>query len=168
MGWLYGALYAIPIWALLAATQTRRSTGAKTLGRQTLQLVGGLQHEADFVLAFCWAHPDRLPPIIQKGDDGRREPLAGPICAALSDLRAAVVELSALSDVREAVEVLLQRFEDHGYQWQSVPKGTKYDETMQDAFDTFGSIESGRPVWTRRAAMLHYEKVIQKGLLRLV
>jgi hypothetical protein len=89
--------------------------------------------------------------------------------AALADLHAQLAGSTGTpDDLRDSVDELLQRFEDDGYEWQSVEDRTPFDETMREDFDTFGLIQAGQPVRTRRAALRHKGRLVRKGELRRV
>jgi hypothetical protein len=165
-GWLRASvgLLAVSLVVLLARPRTgaaRADFGRKLQG----PLREHLRHVADLVLAWCWAHPDRQPP--QVAESVRGGALPGTVWDTLTDLQAQLTAGGgAGDDWREAVEELLQRFEEDGYAWQAVPPGTPFDEAMREDFHTFGLIGTGQPVRTRRAALRHGGQLLRKGELR--
>ncbi len=62
----------------------------------------------------------------------------------------------------------MQRLQESGYEWKSVPKGTPYEPEMAGLFEVFGSIPSGASVRTQRAAMTRDGQLVHKGELRRV
>jgi hypothetical protein len=151
---------------LLAHPRLRWPARADYLPRVRRELDSHLRHVADLILAWCWAHPARLP--APPPDAGSQAPLLpGLVCAALADLRTQLAGSNGTPpDLRDSVEELLQRFEDDGYEWKTIAADTPFDETMKEDFDTFGVIVPGQPVRTRRAALRHRGQLVRKGELR--
>jgi hypothetical protein len=151
---------------LLTVVQSRllalRSGGAADdrAGRRAEQ-----SQVADLTLAVCWAHPDRLPPPAGAPPIGR-DLLTGAIWAALSRLQPELAGGRSTQDLREAGEELFQRFQENGYEWQSIARGTPYAVEMAATFDVFGTVAPGQPVRTQRRAITRHGQVIHKGELR--
>src|SRR5205823_2997838 len=124
-----------------------------------------LGHVADLVLAWCWAHPGRLPAAPQAPPE-QSPRLPALFCAALADLRHQLASGGTPADLRDSVEEVLQRFEEGGYEWKAIAANTPFDEAMKEDFDTFGVIAPGQPVSTRRAALRHRGELVRKGELR--
>lgn len=123
-----------------------------------------LAYLGDLVLALCWAHPERLAP--PPAADADRETLSPAICDALTTLRQRLDEGGDL--LTESVQALLQRFEEEGYGWKIVERGTPFAEDQRTWFDTFGMTPEGQPVETLQPAILRGETVVRRGMLRRV
>jgi hypothetical protein len=95
------------------------------------------------------AEPDLLPPAIW---------------VSLTRLQAELARPGP--DLRDACEDLFQRFQEDGYVWQSVPRGTPFSLETEAAFDAFGTLAPGQPVRTQRGAILRHGQVVQKGEIR--
>jgi hypothetical protein len=130
------------------------------------RLVNDLRWKADLALALLWASPERQRPGEKRVLPIRVPELAGPICAALSDLRKDLDSNEPPSDLRDSLEALFQRFEEDGYNWKFVPAGTEFESEMENIFKTFGNIRPGEPVKTRQAATLWRNQLIERGELR--
>jgi hypothetical protein len=95
--------------------------------------------------------------------------LGGSVCQSLSDLHVQVAsDHVAPEDLRDSVDELFQRLQDDGYRWKSLPRGTPFTDELLHEFNTFGLINPGEPVRTRRPALFHREQLIHKGELRRV
>ena len=168
-GWLRGALGLIVSWFVVVLARPRLSWPSRDSVVKQLQeeLRAHLRHVTDLTLAWCWAHPQRQP---QKGETGEKagpEPLPSSVCRSLGDLYVRMSAKDGATDgLQDAVEVLLQRFEDVGYEWKLVAAGAPFDETMNKDFESFARIEPGQPVRTRRPALLLDDRLIQKGELQ--
>jgi hypothetical protein len=131
----------------------------------TDQIKRFLIHDADLVLALCWAHPDRW--IQQEEKDvavSNNEPLS--VYEALGTLRAALQQKNVNhQEVCDVAEELLQRFEDEGFEWKVVEEGTPYDESLNAYFQKAGVIEPGQQVRTLREALLRKGVLIRPGLI---
>jgi hypothetical protein len=169
-GWLRGGLGLLATYLVIFLARPRLAWPARTPYVQQVaqQWRKHLGHVADLVLAWCWAHPSRWPS--QGGGEQNRSPaLPGPLCAALADLRRQLDSSEKTpADLRDSVEELLQRFEEDGYEWKSITANTPFEESMKEDFNTFGLIEPGQPVRTRRAALRHQGQLVRKGELRRV
>jgi hypothetical protein len=133
----------------------------------TAQLRALLHHDADLILAWCWAHPDRAP--APPADTAVAATLPESVCAALTALRGTLKAGGvAPEDLQDAANALLQRFEEQGYEWQTIERGTPYAEGLAHAFDQFALIGVGQPVETLQPALLRRGEVIKRGLLRRV
>jgi hypothetical protein len=170
IGWLRAAGSTLGAWFLLGTVRPRAAlpTRAEVLDPLDPQVRRLLIHDADLVLAWCWAHPDRL---------GRRDgppgdevpPLAGAVFRALRDVRAVVRDpASTRDDFADAAEALLQRLEDVGYRWIEVERGTPYDESMESCFRKFAMIAIGQPVEMLQPALGKDGIVVEPGMLRRV
>ncbi|PPQ36231.1 hypothetical protein [Rhodopila globiformis] len=122
---------------------------------------------ADIALAVAWSHPDRFPPLI---DRPRTEPdtLPRPVIVALSQLQGDLTGGGSNEDIRESCDELMQRLQEGGYEWQSVPRGTAYEPDMAALFDVFGTVQPGQAVRTQRAAVTRHGQVMHRGELRRV
>ena len=125
-----------------------------------------LTWESNLALCLLWSCPDRLPLNSAPISDKHEIMLAGPICAALSDLRNDLEANATPQDLRHGLECLFQRFEEDGYEWQFIADGTSFEENMANMFDTFGTIKPGEPIKSRQAATLYRGKLIRRGELR--
>jgi hypothetical protein len=169
-GWLRGSLGLLGTSFVLFVARPRLEWPSResylTHVREPLKL--HLRHVADLVLGWCWAHPVRYPDTPETTNSSAAG-LPGTVSAALSDLHAQLAgSKETPADLRDSVEELLQRFEDDGYEWKSVEPGTPFDEALKEDFETFGLIETGQPVRTRRAALRRRGELVQKGELRRV
>ena len=122
---------------------------------------------ADMALAVAWAHPERLaaPPGAKRAEADR---LPRPVIVALTQLQADIVRGGSDKDIRDSCDDLMQRLQESGYEWTSIPKGTPYEPEMAGLFEVFGSIPSGASVRTQRAAMTRDGQLVHKGELRRV
>jgi hypothetical protein len=162
-GWLRGSLGLGAASLLLLLTRPRmESTIDRLQLRKTLQ--AHLEHAADLVLAWCWAHPGRVPAELPPPP--AQAALPGAVYDALSELYTDLAAGESPEGLQEMVEVLFQRFEDHGYVWSAVRAGTPFDEAMRGQYEVLGRVASGQPVRTRRATLRVGEKVERKGELR--
>jgi hypothetical protein len=130
------------------------------------RFVDDLRWKADLALALLWASPERQVRVEEREPELPVPVLAGPICAALSDLRKDLDSIEPASELRDSLEALFQRFEEDGYEWKFVPAGTEFEPEMENIFKTFGNIRPGEPVKTRQAAILRRNKLIDRGELR--
>jgi hypothetical protein len=162
-GWLRGSLGLGAAALLLLLTRPRMESGVDPVQlRKTLK--AHLEHAADLVLAWCWAHPGRVP--AGPPPKPRPDPLPGAVCDALSELYTDLAAGESPEGLRQMVEVLFQRFEDHGYVWSAVRAGMPFDEAMREEYEVLGRVASGQPVRTRRAPLRVGGKVERKGELR--
>ena len=129
--------------------------------RQRAELV----QVADLALAVCWTHPDRLPPQAEVLHTGPTQ-LTGAIWAALSRLHADLARTATGQELRDSCEEAFQRFQEDGYEWPSVTRGTPYAVEMTEAYDLFGSLAAGQLVRTQRSAVTRRGQVIHKGEIR--
>ncbi|HEY7157669.1 MAG TPA: hypothetical protein VH575_27180 [Gemmataceae bacterium] len=167
-GWLRAALGLLVtvLVVLLARPRIEWPSRQAYLLHICHQLGPHLRHVADLVLAWCWAHPARLP-ARPEAPGGEAAPMSSLVCAALADLHSQLTSGDRTpADLRDSVEELLQRLEDDGCVWKTILNGTPFDEAMREDFDTFGCIDPGQPVRTRRAALRHRGQLVQKGELR--
>jgi hypothetical protein len=166
-GLLRAAFYTVASWLLLGTVRPRTvlPSRAEVLAALDEQVGGLLIHDADLVLAWCWAHPDRLgkpTPAAPPGDL-----LSSSICDALGTLRAILADPSSEpADVSAAAEALLQRVHEDGYEWQSVASGSPYDARVGSLFSKYGMIEIGHPVETLKPAIVRNGVAIQQGVVR--
>ncbi len=166
LGGILGAATAAELAARLRAFRPRAVAPARTdcvtaLAGRVRDL---LRHHADLVLAWCWAHPDRLKPktVHEPGED-----LPAPVCDALTSLRETLSRNHARpEDIRDEAEILMQRFEEAGYTWVTLPVGIPLDGTIQDRFDAYGVIAAGQLVRVRRQALLRNGSVVRRGLIQ--
>ncbi len=120
----------------------------------------------DLALVGCWG----LRCAVPSGSDGEPPPREREPLGAL-DALGMVHALAHRPDpdpaaVLEAAAEALQRFEDDGYRWETVPDGTPYDPAaLSDRFDAWGVIAPGQPVFTRKAALLRQGLLIRRGIL---
>jgi hypothetical protein len=163
-GWLRGSLGLGAASLLLLLTRPKMESAVDPVQlRKTLQ--AHLEHVADLVLAWCWAHPDRVParPDVTPASTA----LPGAVCDTLAELYTDLQADGSPTDLRKMVKVLFQQFADHGYLWTAIPPGTPFEEAMREQFDVLGGPSPGDPVRTRRAALQTNGKVERKGELRL-
>lgn len=168
-GLFWALLGSLAVFLVIAFNRPKRrsepSAEHRVAVREQLEL--HLRHVADLVLAWCWAHPDRLPRTVPPPEP--RPDLPPRSAEALGGLHA---ELSIAGqtngNLRELLEELFQRLEEEGYRWKTIDSGTPFDESMREAFDTYGIIQAGEPVRTRKAALQRLDRVARKGLLRRI
>jgi hypothetical protein len=168
-GLLRAAVYTVASWLLLGTVRPRTvlPSRAEVLAALDDQLGGVLIHDADLVLAWCWAHPDRLG--ITTTATPAAEPLSSSICDALGTLRAILVDKSSdPEDISAAAEALLQRVHEDGYEWRSVASGSPYDAAVGCLFAKYGMIEVGQPVETLKPAIVRNGVAVQQGVVRRV
>jgi hypothetical protein len=122
---------------------------------------------ADIALAVAWSHPDRFPAMIDR-PRGEPDTLPRPVIVALSQLQGDLTRGGSDHDIRESCDELLQRLQEGGYEWQTVPKGTAYEPDMAALFDVFGTIRPGQAVRTQRAAVTRNGQVMHRGELRRI
>jgi hypothetical protein len=160
-------VYTLGTWLLLATVRPRSVLPAckDVLAALNDQVGRHLVHNADLVLAWCWAHPARLQPTAQS--PAPTGELAGSFWDALGTLRAAVSSpASRLDDLAESALAVLQRAEEEGYEWKSLPRGTPYDAAMASLFSNFGVIDVGQPVETLKPATVRDGVAVQQGVIR--
>ncbi len=169
LGWLRAGGYTMASWLLLGTVRPRvvLPARAEVLAMLDDRIREMLAHDADLVLAWCWAHPDRLD---LDGAGAEISPvLSGSVCDALGTLRAILADRSsAPEDLADAAEAMLQRIQEEGYEWRSVERGTPYDLTMASLFSKFGMIDVGQPVETLKAATVRGGVAVQQGVIRRV
>jgi hypothetical protein len=166
-GWLRAALYFLAAWLIVLTVRPRLQLPSRRDCLEDLrhQLRALLQQDADLILGWCWAHPERLAPAPVSAASG--DALPEPVCAALAALRGVLAPGNVSpEDLHEAAGALLQRVEEQGYEWKTVERGTPYAEAMEREFDRFALIGPGQPVETLRPAFLRRGEVVQRGLLR--
>jgi hypothetical protein len=168
LGWARSVLWLVAAPLVLQGIQPRPGAAGRKQGPATAAADDAVfLQAADLTLAIAWSHPDRLarrrdePPAAAK-------PLPGPVFAALSQLRADITPDGSAEDIRESAEAMIQRFQEAGYSWKSVARGTPYAAEMAEYFDTFGAIPAGTPVRTQRPAVTQAGKMVHKGELRRV
>jgi hypothetical protein len=124
-----------------------------------------LLQQADLVLAWC--RPLPRAQATESACANPPGPLPEPLLQALTAFRIACQSNSASpEDVRHAAAAFVQRAEEEGYAWKSVPTGTPYGEELAGEFDRFALIGPGQPVETLRPAVLFRSTVQERGLLR--
>jgi hypothetical protein len=163
-GWLRGSAGLGAASLLLLLTRPRMQSAVDPLQLRKA-LKAHLEHAADLVLAWCWAHPVRVPAEPPAPAAGATLP--GPVCDTLAELYTDLEGGCSPADLRKMVKVLFQQFADHGYVWTAVRAGTPFEEAMREQFDVLGGPAPGEPVRTRRASLRVGEKVERKGELRL-
>ena len=134
-----------------------------------------LRESADLVLALNWvqvrcqrqasrsAVPQQIPRISPSSDGG--EP---------TSLYEAIGRLDALltsgnndgQELKAASEEVVQRFQDEGFEWRTLPEETRYDAATVCLFDSFGHIEKGHSIKTLRPALLRDGVLKKRGLVR--
>jgi hypothetical protein len=173
IGWIRAAVSTLGAWLVLATVRPRPRLPSRGEVVDALegQIRGLLFHDADLVLALCWAHPDR---VRRAGPGGSGGPgLAGPAHRAIRDFRAAVRDPGATrEDLVESAESLLQRLEEVGYRWVEIEKGTRYSESLDPYFEKYGMVEVGQPVEMLQPALCKQDGegnpvvVVEPGRLR--
>jgi hypothetical protein len=123
-----------------------------------------LEHVADLVLAWGWAHPCRQPPETVAAAVADKLPGNGQ--SALAELYTDWQAGCTADNLKEMVEVLFQQLRTDGYRWEVVPHGTPFGEDMLERFEVVGRVTAGQPVRTRRAALWVGDEVSKKGELR--
>jgi hypothetical protein len=167
--WLRGAVGVAVGWVVVLLARPRLDWPARdaALAGAQEQLRGHLRYLADLLLAWCWAHPMRAPQAgARKPAPQDHEPLSASVYRLLADLHLRVASNADSKGLQDAVEVLLQRLEDAGYEWKAVPPGTPYDEAMRKEFESFGRLEPGQKVRTRRPSLHLNGKLVQPGELQ--
>lgn len=139
----------------------RTGSSANDAVRQRADLI----QVADLALAVAWAHPERVPHHVETPPIGTTL-LTGAIWAALSRLHADLARAGSGQELREACDDVFQRFEEDGYEWQSVPRGARYAADMAGAYEAFGTVAVGQPVRTQRDAVTRRGQLIHKGEIR--
>jgi hypothetical protein len=166
LGWARSVLWLVAAPLVLQAIEPRRQSAIPALAEDASEPdAASFAQAVDLTLTIAWSHPERLA---KSRDERPAElaPLPGPVFAALSQLRADIHPDGSADDAREAAEVLVQRFQEAGYDWASVPRGTPYTPDMAERFDTFGAIPPGTPVRTQRPSVTLRGNVLHKGELR--
>jgi hypothetical protein len=164
-GWLRAGLALLAGWfvALLARPSLGWPSPESVLKQIQEELRAHLRHVADLVLGWCWAHPERQPR--KSGPTPTPPPpLPESFFRCLGDLYVRVSTAGGATDgLQDLIAVLLQRFEDAGYEWKIVPPGTPFDESMKKDFGSFTRLEPGQTVRTRRPALLRDDHLQMKG-----
>lgn len=170
-GWLKGGLGLIAAWFVVFLARPRLNAPAREKVVEQLRhdVASHLRHVADLVLSWCWAHPERLPRTKTAATSTEAEALPGPVSRCLGNIYTRLMSANGEKDgLQDAVEELMQRFEDAGFEWKLVPDGTPFDEAMKRDFETFTRIEPGQPVRTRRPALRLDGRLVQKGELQRI
>ena len=166
-GWIRAALYTLASWLLLGTVRPRTvlPSRAEVLAALDEQVKSLLLQDADLVLAWFWAHPDRIGPSHQS--PAPTADLTGSVCDALGTLRATLADRSSKAeDLADAAEALLQRVHEEGYEWKSIAHGTPYDTAMGSFFSKYGMIDVGQPVETLKPAIVRNGVAVQHGVVR--
>jgi hypothetical protein len=161
VGWLRSALWLAVAPLLLTVVKPWHKAERAPAAPPARQI--GADQAADLALAVAWAHPDRMPPAPETSP-AEPDLLPPAIWVSLTRLQAELARPGP--DLRDACEDLFQRFQEDGYVWQSVPRGTPFSLETEAAFDAFGTLAPGQPVRTQRGAILRHGQVVQKGEIR--
>ena len=167
LGWLRAGAYTLASWLLLGTVRPRvvMPGRAEVLAALDDPIRTLLHHDADLLLAWCWAHPARIETNASGSSDDHG--LSGSVCDAIGTLRLILANRSASAeDLADAAEAMLQRIEEEGYEWRSVERGTPYDLTMASLFSKFGMIDVGQPVETLKPATVRDGIAVQQGVIR--
>nr|WP_294508676.1 hypothetical protein [uncultured Rhodopila sp.] len=158
-------LMAVPL--VLSVLQPRSAADGPAPVRDDAARKADIARAADMALAVAWAHPERLaaPLGAMRAEPDR---LPRPVIVALTQLQADIVRGGSDKDIRDSCDDLMQRLQESGYAWTSIPKGTAFEPEMAGLFEVFGSIPSGASVRTQRAAMTRDGQLVHKGELRRV
>ena len=153
-------------WILLLLVRPKLKEPTRDECRETLrpQIEGFLAHAIDLVLALSWFHPDRTPTDVKKSG-------GPPLPARVADSLGVLWAISEDKDVPVkhllgAVQALLQRVREQGYEWKSVADGTPYDAALEEQFECFGAIEGGMKVEMLEPARVLDNKLDKPGQLR--
>jgi hypothetical protein len=158
-------LLAVPL--VMGVLQPRKGTVLAAPARDDAARSADVARAADIALAVAWSHPDRFA-AAALAPRAEPERLPRPVLVALAQLQSDLVGGGSDRDVRESSDDLLQRLQESGFEWKSVPRGTPYESEMAALFDVFGTIPPGQAVRTQRAAMTRDGRVVHKGELRRV
>ncbi len=168
-GWIRAGVFTLGSWLLLGTVRPRtvlpsRAEVLATLDEQVERL---LLQDADLVLAWFWAHPDRTEAPSHQSPAPTAAELSGSVCDALGTLRDTLADHSSKQeDLADAVEALLQRVHEEGYEWKSIAHGTPYDTTMATFFSKYGMIDVGQSVETLKPAIVRNGVTVQHGVIR--
>jgi hypothetical protein len=146
----------------------RRSPGEAAPVRDDAARKADIERAADMALAVAWSHPERLAAPLGGAKRAEADRLPRPVIVALTQLQGDIVRGGSDKDIRDSCDDLMQRLQESGYAWKSVPKGTPYEPEMAGLFEVFGTIPSGASVRTQRAAMTRDGQLVHKGELRRV
>nr|WP_294516475.1 hypothetical protein [uncultured Rhodopila sp.] len=158
-------LMAVPL--VLSVLKPRSADDGPVPVRDDAARKADIARAADIALAVAWAHPERLAAALG-AKPAEPDRLPHPVIVALTQLQSDIVRGGSDKDVRESCDDLMQRLQESGYEWTSVPKGTAYEPEMAGLFEVFGSIPAGASVRTQRAAMTRDGQLVHKGELRRV
>lgn len=158
-------LLAVPL--VMGVLQPRRGSVPAAPARDDAARSADVARAADIALAVAWSHPERFA-VAALAPRAEPERLPRPVLVALAQLQSDLVGGGSDRDVRESSDDLLQRLQESGFEWKSVPRGTPYESEMAALFDVFGTIPPGQAVRTQRAAMTRDGRVVHKGELRRV
>ncbi|NBO93182.1 MAG: hypothetical protein EBV06_12865 [Planctomycetia bacterium] len=168
-GWFRSALALLAAWFVVVVAKPVVSRPEQDIVVKQIktQLRFYLKYVADLVLCWCWAHPQRQPDR-STSPLPAPTPLSGSISRCLGDLRFRLRLADGVdgNSLKDAVEILIQRFEDAGYEWKDHPPGTVYADSMRSEFETFGRFTIGQQIRTRRPALYFNGQLIQKGELQ--
>ena len=136
-----------------------------------------LRKSADLVLALGWVQtccqgqasrpgaPKQIPRILPSPDGEEPSSLFESI-GRLGALLAS--ENSDNQELKAAGHEIVQRFQDEGFEWRTLPEEARYDTTTFRLFDSFGHIETGHSIKTLRPALLRHGVLKKRGLVRRV
>ena len=162
-GWIAGCWLVLLI-VRPRITEPSQEECLETLKPQVDQL---LARAVDLVLMLCWSHPNRTaqPPAFPPPEVTLALPSS--VADALGVLQAVSADDNAPSKLLNgAVRSLLQRVQELGYEWQTVPAGTPYDAKLEERFDCFDQVSIGQHVETLEPALVCRGKLVKQGLLR--
>jgi hypothetical protein len=163
-GLMKSAAWLVAVPFLL--TLVKRTAGPRlSTSAERARKLAMIDRTAALALVLCWSHPARLPPAPKPTAAAQ---LPEPIWDALVRLKADLARNSSIDDMRDSCEDLFQRCQEAGYDWKSAPPGAPYDDSMAEAFDTFGLIAPGQPIRTSRAALTRNGEVVRRGEVRRV
>jgi hypothetical protein len=165
-GLLKAAIWIGGCWLLLFIARPRLLKPTRDQCREALgpQVEQSLSRAADLVLAICWSHPDRVGPSPnqQRGVATLPESLSDSLNALQTVFDD---QISPDKHLRIAVRALLQRVQEEGYEWQTLPPGTSYDANLAVRFESFGQIAVGQRVETLQPALIRHGECVKPGVI---
>ena len=161
--WLVGA------WAVLwcARPQLKPPTAQEIRAQLKPQLETYVTGVLDLLLAVVWASPRREEAKQEALEKGARIPES--LLQAFGILHLLVHDEQLVpSQLVGPTRTLLARLRSAGYEWQDLPSGARYTETLEDRFECYGLTTEGEPVEMIEPALLHRGAVVLRGKLRAI
>ncbi|MFQ3593979.1 MAG: hypothetical protein SNJ82_12435, partial [Gemmataceae bacterium] len=168
-GWLYSLPWLLASWAVLwcARPQLTKPSVAEIRSQLTPQAEAYVAGLLDLLLALVWASPRREAAKPEQAEKATGLPES--LLQAFSILHLLLQEqpLDAAKLVGPA-RTLLARLRSAGYEWQDVPTGARYTETLEECFECFGLTKEGEALEMIEPAVLHRGQVVIRGKLRAI